>query len=132
MRRSLERENSGAVILADKGYDITQNPTPAEVAQARQDSGDAGRPTSKPDYLVEGRVFDAYSPSENKGARGIGFEVNEKVANEQTQRVVLNLEDWRGDMAKLQKQFDDWPVENLKELKAITPAGEIIQIVPKS
>jgi hypothetical protein len=130
VRRSLERENSGAAILADKGHQIKQNPSPDEVAQARLATGDSGRPTSRPDYLLEGRVFDCYSPSRNKGVRGIWSEVEKKVNGEQTQRVVVNLEDWGGNLRELRRQFGDWPMERLKELKVITPDGDIVQITP--
>lgn len=51
VRRSLEMENSGAAILAEQGYLIQQNPTRAEVAQARLDAGDIGHPGKDPDYL---------------------------------------------------------------------------------
>ncbi|MBQ1075610.1 hypothetical protein KBX06_20950 [Micromonospora sp. C31] len=43
--------------------------------------------------------------------------------------MVLNLQDWRGDLSTLQKQFDDWPVPALKELVAVTRSGTIVQIV---
>ncbi|MEV2240409.1 hypothetical protein [Micromonospora sp. NPDC049891] len=129
MKRSLQRENDAAAILADKGYRVRQNPSPAEVAKARARTGDSGKPTSRPDYLLEGRVFDVYSPSATKDARGIGFEVGVKVSKLQTQRVVINLQDWQGNVADLQKQFRDWPIPGLKELKAITRAGEIVQIL---
>ncbi|WP_433718048.1 hypothetical protein ACQP2Y_28175 [Actinoplanes sp. CA-051413] len=130
MRRSLERENSGAAILADRGHRVEQNPTADEVARARQETGDSGRPTSKPDYLIEGRVFDCYSPSQHKGVRGIWSQVETKIKDEQTQRVVVNLEDWRGNVADLRRQFQAWPIEHLKEVKVITPEGDIVQITP--
>ena len=63
VRRSLQMENSGAVVLADKGWQIKQNPSVDEVAQARVATGDRGDPRKNPDYLLEGRVFDAYSPT---------------------------------------------------------------------
>jgi len=129
VQRSLELENSGAVVLAGRGYRVRQNPTSDEVARARQDTGDTGDPGSKPDYLLEGRVFDCYSPTANKPPRGIWWEVEDKVvARNQTQRVVVNLEDWRGDMSALRKQFADWPIRGLREVKAITPDGDIVQI----
>ncbi|MBC6111946.1 hypothetical protein ACFOG5_06310 [Pedobacter fastidiosus] len=34
----------------------------------------------------------------------------------QTERVVINLKNWDGEISNLQKQFTDYPVENLKEL----------------
>jgi hypothetical protein len=128
--RSIEMENSGAAVLADEGWHVKQNPTPDEVAQARQESGDTGDPQRNPDYLVEGRVFDCYSPtSPTKPARGIWAEVEEKVVEkQQTQRVVVNLEDWRGDVSGLRRQFGDWPIPGLKEVKVITPEGDIIEI----
>ncbi|PRY27992.1 hypothetical protein [Pseudosporangium ferrugineum] len=117
-------------MLAGSGYHVRQNPTSAEVAQARLDTGDTGKPTSKPDYLVEGRVFDCYSPTRpTKNVRGIWGEVHDKVVErQQTQRVVVNLADWRGDLSALRRQFADWPIAGLKEVKVITPGGDIVQI----
>ncbi|NIL60003.1 hypothetical protein HCB18_26865 [Salinispora arenicola] len=43
--------------------------------------------------------------------------------------MVLNLQDWRGDLVALRKQFNDWPIPGLKELVAVTPSREIVQIV---
>jgi hypothetical protein len=129
-QRSDEMENSGASTMAASGYHVHQNPSAEEVAQARANTGDIGNPRRKPDYLIEGRVFDCYSPTNpEKPPRGIWDEVADKVeVRMQTQRVVVNLEDWRGDLNALQRQFDDWPIPGHKELKVITPEGEIIQI----
>jgi Contact-dependent growth inhibition CdiA C-terminal domain len=132
VQRSIDRENSTAVTLADRGFRVRQNPTAAEVAQARADTGDVGRPTSKPDYLIEGRVFDCYAPDAGKNVRGVWFETGQKVKKMQTQRVVVNLEDWRGNLAALQRQFDDWPIEGLKEVKIVTRDGDILQVFPKN
>jgi hypothetical protein len=129
VHRSLEMENAGAAVLADRGYRIQQNPTKAEVAQARSDAGDVGDPGKDPDYLLEGRVFDCYSPvNPDKAVRGIWTQAKIKVDDGQTQRVVVNLDDWRGDMSALRKQFADWPIPGLKEVKAITRDGDIVQI----
>ncbi|MEU4243234.1 hypothetical protein [Actinoplanes sp. NPDC026619] len=125
----MELENDGATILAANGYQTQQNPTAEQIAQARLATGDVGGPGSRPDYIVEGRVFECYSPKAAKPPRGIHGEVVDKVVlREQTQRIVLNLTDWEGDMAALRKQFYDWPIEGLKEVKAITPDGDIVQI----
>ncbi|BCJ61588.1 hypothetical protein [Micromonospora endophytica] len=129
MRRALELENACADTVAGKGYWVHQNPSRPEIAAARQNTGDIGKPDKAPDYLIEGHVFDCYSPTPTKGVRGVWTEVSEKVTSQQTQRVVLNLHDWRGDLGALQKQFNDWPVHHLKELTAVTRHGEIIQIV---
>ncbi len=130
-RRSLSRENESAVILASAGYRVRQNPSADQVAEARRRSGDVGTPTSEPDYLIEGRVFDCYAPGEGTTVRNVWAQARKKILREQTQRVLLNLVDWKGDLAALRKQFDDWPLEELKEIKAITPDSGIIQIVPR-
>ncbi|MEE6260177.1 MULTISPECIES: CdiA C-terminal domain-containing protein [Plantactinospora] len=128
-RRSLERENECADVLADRGYHVHQNPSRREVAEARAQTGDRGNPGKDPDYLVEGHVFDCYAPGETKSVRGVWSGVRDKVEDGQTERVVLNLGDWRGDLDALRKQFDDWPVDNLKELVALTPTGKLVKIV---
>jgi hypothetical protein len=128
VKRSLARENSGAAAIAASGYEIKQNPSPDEVARARAESGDAGRPTSRPDYLIEGRIFDCYSPDDGKPIRGIWSETADKVENAQTQRVVVNLEGWSGDLAGLRRQFQEWPIEGLKEVKVITRDGDVVQM----
>ncbi len=101
--RALDLENSAAVTLAQEGWLIRQNPTPDEVARARSESGDRGHPAKNPDYLIEGRVFDCYSPrNPAKTPYGIwGYVRDEKIEPLQTQRVVINLEDWRGDLSAL-------------------------------
>ncbi|MFG3710184.1 hypothetical protein [Micromonospora sp. NPDC047730] len=43
--------------------------------------------------------------------------------------MVLNLQDWRGDLSALRNQFDTWPVDKLRELVAVTRGGAIVQIV---
>jgi hypothetical protein len=129
--RSLNLENEGAATLADQGFRTKQNPSFAEVAAARQATGDTGDPAKEPDYLIEGRVFDCYAPGAGKTIRGVYGVVEEKVIEKaQTQRVVVHLEDWGDDVAGLRKQFKDWPMVNLKEVKAITPDGDIVQIFP--
>lgn len=114
MRRSLARENECAEILADRGYQVRQNPGPQEVAEARARTGDCGDPGKDPDYLIEGYVFDCYAPSETRPVRGVWSGVKDKVEDGQTERVVLNLRDWRGDLNALRRQFEDWPIEELR------------------
>ena len=129
--RALHLENQCADLLASKGYRVHQNPTGQQVAQARLRTGDAGNSRKTPDYLIEGHVFDCYSPTPPKAVRGVWTEVSKKVDAAQTQRVVLNLQDWRGDLTALRKQFNDWPIPGLKEVVAVSRSGAIIQIVPR-
>nr|WP_255658756.1 hypothetical protein [Actinoplanes sp. L3-i22] len=129
-RRSTNRENEVAALLATSGYQIKQNPDDAEVARARQEHNDNGKPEKEPDYLLEGRVFDCYSPNPGTNPRNVWSEVRDKGEDGQTQRVVVDLKEWRGDMSALWQQFHDWTLPKVKEVKVITPDGQIAQIVP--
>nr|WP_229830548.1 hypothetical protein [Actinoplanes ianthinogenes] len=129
-RRSIGRENEAASLLAANGYRIQQNPSKAEIAQARQAHGDLGSPMKDPDYILEGRVFDCYSPNPATNARNAWSEVRDKGEDGQTQRVVMDLKYWKGDMSMIWRQFRDWPLPKIKEVKMITPDDQIIQIIP--
>jgi hypothetical protein len=62
--RALIRENEAADVLAKYGYVVEQNPT---------------MPGSKnPDYLIEGKIFDCYSPREGTSVRNIGSTIAKK------------------------------------------------------
>lgn len=82
-----------------------------------------------PNYLIEGHVFDCYSPQARTSVRNVWSQVREKIDDEQTQRVMLNLKDWEGDVVALRRQFDQWPIDGLKELAVATRDGTIRQIV---
>jgi hypothetical protein len=82
----------------------------------------------KPDYKIEGETFDCYSPAEGKQPRGICSEVNEKVTvKNQTERVVLNLDDWNGNINDLRAQFRDHPIPGLKEV-LIVKDGQVFNL----
>lgn len=114
-RTSLTRENEGADVLAKKGYDIEQNPTITNT-------------TRNPDYKIEGKIFDCYSPYNlNKSVRGIWDEISQKViTKKQTERIFLHLKNWEGKIDDLQKQFDNYPIEGLKEVMILDKNNEII------
>ncbi len=75
------------------------------------------KPSSNPDYLIDGQVFDCYSPK-TTNLRTIWDTVVGKTEN-QARRVVLNLDDYSGSLDDLAKQFNDWPIDGLDELLAI-------------
>ena len=77
-QQSLRRENEAADHAAKAGYDIEQNPTV---------------PGSKnPDYRLEGKVFDGYSP-QGDNLNTIRETMTKKVTSGQTRRLLLNLDD---------------------------------------
>ncbi|MBL6448414.1 hypothetical protein JMN32_19025, partial [Fulvivirga sp. 29W222] len=111
-RRSLMRENESAGVLAQKGYDIEQNP--------RIEGSN-----KNPDYLIENKVFDNYAPS-GSNPRNIVSNIEGKVKSGQTDRIVLNLDDSSLSMEDFRKQLTDYPIEGLLEIiiiknKDVTP-----------
>jgi hypothetical protein len=129
-RRSTNRENEVAALLAANGYQTKQNPSKTEIEQARRDHGDHGSPLKDPDYLLEGRVFDCYSPNPATSVRNVWSTVRDKGNDGQTQRVVVDLKEWKGDMSELWRQFHDWTLPKIKEVKVITSDEQIVQVVP--
>ena len=116
-KRSLMRENEAAETIAKNGYNIEQNP----VIEGT---------TRNPDYIIEGEIFDCYSPDENTKIRNIASTIEEKVITKgQTERVVLNLDDWKGDVNALVKQLNDYPIEGLKEV-IVVQNGSVQSIYP--
>ena len=105
MIRAYTRENESADILARNGYTVEQNPLVPGTKK-------------KPDYRVEGTVFDNYAPTTSK-ARNIWTAVWDKVNQGQTRRVVINLNDSQVDVSALADQFAAWPIEGLEQVLVI-------------
>lgn len=111
-RISLELENEAAEFLAKNGFDVEQNPKVSETLK-------------NPDYKIEGKIFDCYSPYKNTNVRNIWSSIEKKIKEEQTKRIILNLKIWEGDINKLQNQFSNWTIEGLEEIIYITKDGKI-------
>lgn len=116
VRRSLQRENDSAEILARHGYDVEHQPRIPETVK-------------NPDYLIEGRVFDNYAPARTTSPRNISSSIANKVKSGQTSRIVLNLDDSAVDLNALRKQFDDYPIPGLDEVIVIRD-GAVIPFFP--
>ena len=109
-RRAIRRENESAQILAGGGLDVVQNPVVAG--------------PKKPDYLINGEVYDHYAPSTDN-VRSIWGVVKEKVAKGQASNIVIGLQDSGADEAALRRQFADWPIDGLGEVLIVRPDGTI-------
>ena len=105
------------MVIAQYGYDIEQNPKfPG---------------TQNPDYRIEGKIFDNFSPELGTPVRNIFDVVSRKVKKGQARRVSINLHDSNVTLHQLKEQFEAWSIENLEEVIAITD-GKVHQIFPKS
>lgn len=85
--------------------------------------------SKRPDYRIEGEIFDCYSPTSHKGVRGMATAMRTKIDDKQTQRIVLNLDDWLGDVKDIVKQLNDYPISGLKEVLVVRN-GEVTHIYP--
>ena len=100
--RALQLQDEAAHSLARSGYDVLRKP-PVKVNGKH------------PDYQIEGRYFDCYSPNNNK-PRNIWTEVRDKVTEEQADRIIINLDNSSVEISALRKQFEIWPIANLREV----------------
>lgn len=109
--RGRQREN--AQILARHGYDVEQSP---------RLPGD-----KRPDYLIEGRVFDHVAPGTDR-VRNIWSRVEEKVIKGQASSVVICLDGARVRVDDLREQVR-WPIPGLEEVLVIR-RGEVRRLFP--
>ena len=113
-RRSLMRENESAILLAEAGYIVEQNPSVPG--------------SKKPDYKIEGKIFDCYAP-ETPDAYNIVETMRRKVGRRQCDRIVLNLEDSQVSRDTLIKQLKYNPIPSLQEI-IIVSQGSILPFFP--
>jgi hypothetical protein len=111
--RSL-RENESAILLAEAGYLVEQNPSVPG--------------SKKPDYKIEGKIFDCYAP-ETPDAYNIVETIRRKVGRRQSDRIVLNLDDSQVTIDTMIEQLNNNPIANLQEI-IIVSDGSIIEFFP--
>lgn len=109
-QRSIRRENESAEVLAANGYNVVQNPTVPG--------------PKRPDYLINGQVYDHYAPSTDN-VRRIWERVKEKVDEGQASNVVIGLHDSAASEEALRRQFADWPIHGLERVLIVRPDGTI-------
>ncbi|MDR9743811.1 WXG100 family type VII secretion target [Paenibacillus taichungensis] len=114
-------QNEAADLLASKGYDIDMLPN------TKGGNGYGINPTSNPDFLINGKAFDCYSPETLK-VRNIWATVMKKT-EEQTGRIVMNLDGYKGSMDELYEQFNKYEISTLSELIYIKD-GQITRLKP--
>jgi Contact-dependent growth inhibition CdiA C-terminal domain len=113
------RENESAKILAQNGYKIEQ--------LADKTKGSVQR-IKKPDFKIEEKTFDNYAPN-TSNARSIHTVIKGKLDSTQADRFILNLNDSTVNIKNLVKQFNDYPIKNLKEI-IIIKDEKIIRFFP--
>ncbi|MCL6601561.1 MAG: hypothetical protein K6T94_01710 [Paenibacillus sp.] len=93
--RGIKRQNETADLFSKNGYDIEM------LDEVHGGNGHGINPESNPDYLIEGKPFDCYSPDSKTSIDNVVRALTKKTKN-QSERLVLNL--------------DDCPAEKVNEL----------------
>ncbi len=115
-QRGLQRQNEAAVVLARAGFRVEQHPV---------ESG-----ARLPDFRIEGRIFDCYSPTTGK-VSNICFEIRRKVyVKRQADRIVVNLTDSAADPVELSLALRRHLIPNLREVLAIDRRGTVLRLSP--
>lgn len=119
-QRAHRMENEAADTLAKAGYRVQQNPGPPG----------SRNPNSKPDYKIEGEIFDCISPTSNNPYSIWSNIKNTKIDKGQTDRMIINLNgpDSNVTVEQLQAQFGAHKIENLKEVKVIDQNGNVVDL----
>ncbi|MFE9328506.1 hypothetical protein ACIHDR_46990 [Nocardia sp. NPDC052278] len=112
----LELENRSAIILAQRGYKIEQNPYLPNQAK-------------NPDYRIEGRIFDCFTPITPYMKR-IRKGIRSKLDSGQTDRIVLNMALLPHNASFIESELHAAPIVGLKELIAITRDEQVLHIYP--
>lgn len=115
-------QNHAANILADEGYDVEMlKEVQEEVDGVDIGNGHGVTPSSNPDYLIENRAFDAYSPQKGTALKTIKKEIKDKT-KKQADGIVLVTEYYKGDISALKNYLlgqTKNDLKHLRELKAI-------------
>lgn len=133
-RASKQRQHEAARVLAKAGYDVEQQPP--------FDSTDRMRnpwlkDTRRPDYRIEGEIFDALAPRPGTPAKNIVSRIRvEKINAGQARRIVLNLDDATFTLNELHDAIGEavrHPARSLQDLQEVIVVrdGEVIPFYPE-
>lgn len=93
---SLKSENELAVLLSELGYQVVQNPWASsrehKTLFRRLSLIESLSPSRKADYIIEGKIFDHYRPSDYGDLITTSGRIYEKtIIKKQTHRVIIDL-----------------------------------------
>ncbi len=118
--RGTKGENKSAKVLSENGYRIEQ--LSDKVKGSRQN-------IKNPDFKIEGKIFDAYTPKTTTSARNIWTTLEDKILKTQANRFVVNMDESKLTLEQMTKQFKDFPMKGLKEV-ILTKDGKVIHFFP--
>jgi len=60
----------------------------------------------------------------------IDLPIEGKISRGQTNKIVLNIADWGGEVADIITEINKWPIDGLEEIKVVNQYGQVINIYP--
>lgn len=114
IQEALRYQNEAAVTLARAGFRVRRLP--------RSDT------ESSPDFEIEGRVFDCYTPRHDTPADAVRTKLRQK-ARRQAARFVVNLDRSGLDPAQIRRRLQSKPPHGVREVLAVRN-GTVIRIWP--
>jgi Contact-dependent growth inhibition CdiA C-terminal domain len=123
-KAGVDSENQVADKAAAAGYRTVQRPTdgPNPPLTPKRIEAEGLNPKAKPDLLLEGRVFDTYTPVVDDAGK-IRNGIADKVKFRQTHRVVVDLRQTTQTQASVRAALRANPVPDLKEVIILTQEG---------
>jgi hypothetical protein len=132
---AIRLQNAALAALARAGYKVILQPTETrgrdgERLLNREQQKRLGlTPGTNPDAVIEGRVFDVYSPESQTGL-GVHGGIQKKIEEGQAHRLVVNLGRTSVTREEVVRYLRDYPITDLKEVKIIDREGIITDYVP--
>lgn len=119
--RGMIRENDSADVLVQNGYNVHQNPKVINLSEPVK---------NKPDFIINGYVFDNYAPQGGTAVKDIRDTIAGKVGNAQAPRIVLNLMDDHIPRNELRNYLNQNPIQGLQEIIVIDQNKNVIRFYP--
>ncbi len=126
LTRGITRQNEAANTLSKNGYQVEQKP---QITETDKMNNPWFNKDKKPDFKVEGEIFDAYAPSASKSGNNIRKEIELKVEEGQTRRIVLNMDDSKVSLDELRKAIWNKPIIELEQILVIKD-GKVTKFFP--
>lgn len=124
--RGLTRQNEAAETLAKNGYKVEQKP---QITNIDRMSNPWLKAEKKPDFKIEGEIFDAYAPDKTTSAKSIRDYIENKIEDKQTRRIVLNLDDSPIHLDDLKSEIWEKPILELEQI-LIVKNGNVENFFP--
>jgi hypothetical protein len=115
MQESIRQQNHAAQVLAQQGYGIEQLPRVHD--------------RKSPDFLIEGRIFDCYSPQSDTALDGIRSKLRQKIQKKQADRFVVNLEQSQFSEAEVRQHLLRTAPSGLREV-LVVKNGTVTRVWP--